>query len=137
MLYNVGLVSAIHQHKSAIGIHMSPPCSPPFHFPRPVDIFGGHFLSLFFIDFAFPSTSCFLCLAWKQQSGLSRITGFTGLKITIYNSLLATQIWTWRLEGKVWHHTLWKDFHCCSRCSERGSKWSSLMFNAGGRKKSS
>ena len=26
LLYNISLVSAIHQHESAIGIHMSPPC---------------------------------------------------------------------------------------------------------------
>ena len=42
MLYNIVLVSAIHQHKSATGIHMSPPCrtsSPP---PTPSHPLGCH-----------------------------------------------------------------------------------------------
>ena len=32
MLYNV-LVSAMHQHESAIGLYVSPPCEPPPHLP--------------------------------------------------------------------------------------------------------
>ena len=31
LLYNIMLVCAIHQHKSATGIHMSPPLESPFH----------------------------------------------------------------------------------------------------------
>ena len=34
LLYNVVLVSAMHQHESAIGIHMSSPLEPPSHLPR-------------------------------------------------------------------------------------------------------
>ena len=32
-LYNIGLISVIHQHELAIGIHMSLPLEPPSHFP--------------------------------------------------------------------------------------------------------
>ena len=34
LLYDIGLISAIHQHELAIGIHMSPPSHlPPFLTP--------------------------------------------------------------------------------------------------------
>ena len=35
MLYNIVLISALHQHESAIGIHMSPPSSTSFPPPTP------------------------------------------------------------------------------------------------------
>ena len=34
MLYNIVLVSAIHQHESATGIHVSPPLEAPSHLRR-------------------------------------------------------------------------------------------------------
>ena len=42
MLYNIVLVSAIHQHESAIGIYMSSPLEPPFHFPPYPTPLGCH-----------------------------------------------------------------------------------------------
>ena len=41
MLYNV-LVSAMHQHESAIGLYMSPPCGPPSHLPPYPTPLGCH-----------------------------------------------------------------------------------------------
>ena len=43
-LYNIGLISVIHQHELAIGVHMSLPLEPPSHlwpFPTPLDCCGS------------------------------------------------------------------------------------------------
>ena len=42
MLYNIVLVSAIHQHESATGIHMSPPSSTSLPPPTPSHPLGCH-----------------------------------------------------------------------------------------------
>ena len=43
MMYNIVLVSAIHQHESAIGIHVSPPSHlPPDPTPPHPTPLGGH-----------------------------------------------------------------------------------------------
>ena len=48
LLYNVVLVSAIHQHESVIGIHLTPHLEPPSHLPHQVFISLMRFFFLFY-----------------------------------------------------------------------------------------
>ena len=45
MLYHIALVSEIHQHESAISVHMPPPSGPPFHLPPQPTPLGCHRVS--------------------------------------------------------------------------------------------
>ena len=40
LLYNIVLVSAIHQHESVIGVHVSLPLEPPSHLPPHLPLLG-------------------------------------------------------------------------------------------------
>jgi len=42
LLYSIGLISVMHQHESATGIHMSPTLEPPSHLPPHPTCLGCH-----------------------------------------------------------------------------------------------
>ena len=79
LVYNIGLISVIHQHELTLGVHLSPPLESPLHLP-PIPILLGYYRAPVWVPWVI------------QQIPI----GYLFMYVSVYASMLLS-ILAWRI----------------------------------------